>query len=140
MRTLMMIGLAAAVALSAADSDACSCAPNPPPKQAMERAAAVFTAKVVKINDDDGGKFTRNVTLEVIKTWKGTNARSVTVVTAKDGAACGYGFEVGKTYIVYCHGDAAGTLPVGLCSRTAPIERAGDDLKELGEGKAPGDK
>lgn len=126
------------IALAAGLADACSCAPNPPAKQALEKSGAVFTAKVVKMNDEAGGAgIRREVTLEVIRVWKGVTAKSLTVSTAKSGAACGYGFQEGKSYIVYAHKGDGEKLFVSLCSRTAPLERAQGDVKELGEGKAP---
>jgi hypothetical protein len=58
------------------------------------------------------------------------------VVTAVSSATCGYNFEVGKSYLVYA-GTFDGKLNVSLCSRTALIDQAGEDLQALGLGATP---
>lgn len=116
---------------------ACSCAPPPEPKKALEQAAAVMLAEVVKI---DEGEQTKTVTLKVEKWWKGGDKPELTVSTAKHGATCGYGFQKGGKYLIYAHGGEKGqTLRVSLCSRTRTKDQAekSGDFKELGEGKAP---
>jgi hypothetical protein len=129
--------LAIAVATSPAWS--CKCALPPPPKQALAQSAAVFQAKVVKI---EKGARQFEVTFEITRTWKGTQGKSVTVVTASSGAACGCGFKAGTSYLVYCHqsrkdGKPTGPLRASLCSRTRLLASAQEDLKELGKGKKP---
>lgn len=117
---------------------ACSCAPPPEPKKALEQATAVCLAEVAKVED---AGLERTVTLKVGKWWKGGEAAELTVSTAKSGAACGYGFETGKKYLVYAHaqGEKAKPLHVSLCSRTRTQKEAeaSGDFKALGEGKAP---
>jgi hypothetical protein len=116
---------------------ACSCAPPPPPKKALEGATAVCLAEVVKI--EEAGQ-ERTVTLKVEKWWKGGDKAELVVSTAKSGAACGYGFEKGKRYLVYAGVEEKGKpLGVSLCSRTRTEKEAesSGDFKELGEGKAP---
>jgi hypothetical protein len=120
---------------------ACDCKPPPAPKKAMEAAAAVCLAEVVSI-ETEGQE--RTVTLKVEKWWKGGDKAELVVTTHKSGATCGYGFEKGKTYLVYASnaGEQNKTLRVSLCSRTRTKEQAekSDDFKELGEGKAPAGK
>ena len=116
------------------EARACDCAPNPPPKEALAKAAAVFSAKVIKIEDD--GAAGRKVTLTIQEVWKGVDGKTVVVSTAKSGAACGYGFQQDQSYLVYAYKEGAG-LRVSLCSRTTPLDKAKDDLKEIGQGKAP---
>ncbi len=112
---------------------ACDCAPNPPPKEALKKASAVFSAKVVKI-EEAGAQ--RSVSLEVLRAWKGVEEKKLVVSTAKSSASCGYGFQEGKTYLIYAYKeDKAPMLRVSLCSRTQALDKAEGDLKELGEGK-----
>lgn len=125
-------------ALVASDVVACSCAPPPPPKAALEASAAVFSGKVVDV--EDIGDFQRAVTIEVASTWKGVKGRKVTVQTAKHGATCGFGFEKGKSYLVYAYETKQGeakVLSTNLCTRTRALGDAKDDLTELGEGAKP---
>src|SRR5687768_17159621 len=56
--------------------------------------------------------------------------RRVTVRTGLHGASCGLGFEEGMTYLVFARADGD-TLAAGLCSRTARIQRAAQDVREL---------
>ena len=72
--------------------------------------------------------------------WKGGEQTEITVSTAKSGAACGYGFEKGKKYLVYAGKEDKGkALHVSLCGRTRTEKEAekSGDFKELGEGKVP---
>lgn len=113
---------------------ACSCAPPPPPKLAMEASSAVFSGKVVSIEKE--GDFEKAVTLEVGDVWKGVDAKKVIVYTAKDGAACGFGFKEGSKYLVYAtllkRGEGK-ALSTNLCSRTKPLADAKEDIEALGK-------
>lgn len=121
--------------VSTAAADACDCAPPPPPKKALEQAAAVFTGKVVGIDADEKGSF-NVVTFYVENAWKGVDRKTITISTAKNGAACGYGFKKDGTYLVYCHpAKPGGGLWTGLCSRTRPLADAAADFEEIGKGE-----
>lgn len=118
-------------------SHACSCVPPPPPKEAMESSSAVFSGKVRSIDEP---KIVRSsidpvtVTMEVKEVWKGDAEDVVKLKTALSTASCGYHFEVGAEYIVYAYGED-GEYHTGLCTRTAPLSNAEEDLQALGEGK-----
>lgn len=138
MRSIPVFAVAA-VLCSPTLAAACSCIAPPPPKKALEKAAAVFSAKVTEVTKSPK-HFA--VTFEIASTWKGTEGKTVTVHTALNSAACGYNFEKGKSYLVYCYktpkgSDAAAGLWTNICTRTKPMDRAKDDLKELGGGKKP---
>lgn len=102
----------------ASKSFACSCAP---PSQTtnddFQKAAAVFTGRVLSVQRKDNFVM---VKLAVQKYWKGKVSNEIKITTAKDSAACGFNFEVGKDYLVYAT-DNNGKLSTGLCSRTASI-------------------
>ena len=114
---------------------ACKCVPPPPPKQALEKAAAVFVGTVVAENKEKkpGG---RELELEVSGVWKGALPKRITVYTATDSAACGFPFQLGETYVVYTYLDGDRHL-TNLCTRTALKTNATEDLKALGEPRAP---
>ena len=135
MRSLLTAVVAIMVS-GAAIAAACSCIPSPPPKKALEQASAVFAGKVTKI--EPAGDAEKAVTIEIVKTWKGDHGKSVTLYTANDGAACGYAFKKGESYLVYAHLVKRGEekqLETNICTRTARLADAKEDLKELGEGK-----
>jgi hypothetical protein len=124
---------------SARPGYACSCLPPVPPQDAMSEAAVVFAGQVTNVAPaagDAGGPQLIPVTFEVSQVWKGSADAQMTVRTERDSAACGYPFEAGREYIVYAYlGD--NLLQTNLCSRTAPIENADEDLAALGEGQPP---
>lgn len=108
---------------------ACSCAPPPPPAQARDAADSVFSGTVVSVTP---GKNGLDVEIQVDRSWKKARCGTVVVQTPSDSAMCGYGFEVGKSYLVYADMQK-GKLSTNLCSRTRTIEEAGEDLAALGE-------
>jgi hypothetical protein len=124
------------IALLVRSAAACSCAPPPPPKQALEAATAVFSGKVVEIKPGDQPFAPRQVTFTVDRSFKGIDGGRVVVTTAADGAMCGFAFQQGKSYLVYCYGDKK-SLSTNICTRTKSMETAVEDLKDLGEGKKP---
>lgn len=147
---LLLAALTVYLATGAGRAHACSCAAPPPPLEALEAAAAVFSGTVVSFEtyefevDFGSGRSESfwSVEFEVDAAWKGPVA-STTYVYVWHGPACGYGhFEVGADFLVYGDerdfpGVDADTLFVGACSRTRPLERAEDDLEALGDGQSP---
>ncbi|MYB41652.1 MAG: hypothetical protein F4X76_05535 [Chloroflexi bacterium] len=83
-----------------------------------------------------------SVEFDVDRVWGGS-VTSTTFVYIWHSPACGYGnFTVGDDFLVYADrrdfpGVDADTLFVSFCSRTQPLEGAGEDLQALGEGQAP---
>lgn len=108
---------------------ACTCAPPPPPAEARDAADSVFSGRVLSVTP---GKNGLDVEIQVDRSWKQARCGTVVVQTASDSAACGFGFEVGKSYLVYADIEK-GKLTTSLCSRTRAIEDAGEDLAALGE-------
>jgi len=104
------------------------------PSEGVTSSHAIFTGEVTKIEPNEATKFGGlEITLQVKKAWKGALGDEVQVHTAASGAACGYGFAMGQTYLVYATRDEADPMRVSLCSRTALVERAGEDLAFLGK-------
>lgn len=135
MRTLLA-SFVAMVLAGAAAAEACSCAPPPRPKKALEQAAAVISGKVTKV--EDAGEGEKVVAIEIAASWKGGEEKEITLYTANNSAACGYDFKKGTSYLVYAHMVKRGEVKVlgtNICTRTALLTEAKEDLKELGEGK-----
>lgn len=117
---------------------ACTCAPPGPPVEEMERADAVFSGKVESLEpaplpgDDPKWPARLKVTLRLLSVWKGVpEGERVTVFTASQSAACGFGFRSGKKYLVYAY-ESDGELTATLCSRTVLLKRAEADRQGLG--------
>lgn len=142
MRTLLACALA--VAAWPGTVAACSCMAPGPPVQEAARAEAVFVGIVrgqdgpYPIPTGDGTSYRESSVhfrLEVLAAWKGVTARRLVVVTGSGGGDCGYRFAVGEAYIVYAYAGRVArrdTVHTGICSRTAPLSRAGEDLAQLG--------
>ena len=135
---LILSLLAAWLAWSADRSHACSCRQPGSPSEELERSAAVFAGRVVSIDDSlvlGSSLAPLIVEFEIETVWKGLLHRRVELKTASDTASCGFSFVEGGEYLVYSRSGRE----TSYCSRTRPLARAGDDLKELGPGKVPVD-
>jgi hypothetical protein len=134
----LLLTFAAALALAAlkpATASACSCMQQTQ-EDAAQNASAIFEGRVTRIDDPAGEP---KVQFQIVRSFKGPSQESLTASTANSSAACGYGFEQGKSYLVYATQGEGGALEVSLCSRTAPIENATEDLNKLGLGVTPFD-
>lgn len=121
------------------DAGFCSCVGPQDVATAVQLAGAVFVGRVVSVRDTRVGDGSahgpwpmRRVTLRVKRAWKGAETQDVVVLTGRGGGDCGFPFERGKTYLVYAHRMDSGGLGAGICGRTASLQRAAEDLEELG--------
>jgi hypothetical protein len=131
MKKFAFIILAALVFFAAADDTfACSCIPPGAVKEEIKTTDSVFSGKVTGVSKFRGGW---KVKFRVEKTWKGGAAKTITLVTAQDSAMCGYNFKAGKKYLIYAKRDDKNKLSVSLCSRTAELSKASEDVKILDE-------
>jgi hypothetical protein len=107
---------------------ACSCARPGNPREELRRRDAVFSGEVIS-RDLKSAK----VEFKVLKFWKGPRAKKISLKYIE--STCTYPFVVGKKYLVYASGKEI--LETHICTRTKELDKASDDLKELGEGKEP---
>ncbi len=112
---------------------ACSCVADISQKDSFNQAKAVFSGKVLSIQD----KGRISAAIQVEETWKGATAGVVTVATGRDDGDCGFDFQTGEKYLVYAY-DASRDYQAGLgtniCQRTKLLAQADEDLKMLGPG------
>ena len=114
---------------------ACSCIAPPPPAEALAAADAVFAGEVTAVSAPlESGAATINVTFAVTQRWKGPSDATLVVGTSGSSASCGVSFTTGQRYLVYAS-TSEGQLSTNLCSRTAPLDSAADDLAALGAGQ-----
>jgi hypothetical protein len=141
-RVPLLAGMVAALLLAgwgawaASPAYACSCIVSPPPQEALEDAEDVFAGEVLEITEAETDMYI-DVRIRVDQTWKGVDDPEVTVRTPDNSAACGFYFEVGQEYLVYTS-EMEGEIQVSLCSRTALLSDAGEDLDALGNGMPVG--
>jgi hypothetical protein len=120
---------------------ACSCVVASPPETALRESSAVFSGIVLSVREPNNHRIRSSadpveVTFRVTEIWKGVDTDRLTVRTAASTASCGFEFALGQHYIVYAQ-DTPNGLATGLCTRTAELAAASDDLKALGKGTVP---
>ena len=124
---------------------ACSCAQPGSPSEELRESSAVFAGRVVSVRhtyDPDGRSVSRDdhstIGFEVSAVWKGTVYEDMVITTPPTGGSCGFRFVEGEEYIVYAYDGpyVDGGYSVGICTRTALLEQAQEDIDELGEGRA----
>ncbi|RXZ77815.1 hypothetical protein EBB07_27485 [Paenibacillaceae bacterium] len=141
MLLIASIMLGGGVLFKPAMAYACSCAERLTPAEELERGTAVFAGEVTAIESKEGKVISSGdpikVTFKVSEIWKGEVGSLTDVYTAGSSASCGYDkFEVNQTYIVYASG-VEDKLQTGICTRTALLADATEDLQQLGKGEAP---
>lgn len=111
---------------------ACSCTPRSttcgPPGE-FWRASDVFTGRVVTIERPTRST-ERRVQVQVVERWRGhvPPAGASVAVFTRSSSLCGYPFREGRDYVIYASRTEDGRLATSSCSRTAPLERAADDV------------
>ena len=138
-RLILAASVAAGLLVNVRPAGACTCVPPPPANEALAMSAAVFEGRVISITPSASsaifGPLLR-VEIEVLRVWKGKVGRTAIVQTSNSGAACGFFFAAGVSYLVYALDQEQG-LQTTLCSRTQPSDQAAADLAALGPGQPP---
>lgn len=117
------------------------CGSGMTPKEAFERATAVFMGRVVSIErlytprtSTGSTSPYHEIKLEVEKSWKLVDRRQITLTTPHIYQnTCG-SFDVGEEYLVYAD-RLNDTFFVSQLSRTNRLADAAEDLKVLGEAR-----
>ncbi len=111
----------------------------PAPATAVERAEAVFEARVEHLRVEPGreGLAMIRYELEVLRVWKGEVGAAALLGTRASDSACERILAVGKVYVIYAGRDGEGELTDNRCSRTRLASTADEDLAALGPGSSP---
>ena len=124
---------------------ACSCVVPGSPSEEIDKFDAVFAGRVVSIDHSfdpnrppSHGDHT-TIGFRVSAVWKGAVTEDMDVTTPPTGGSCGFAFEEGQEYIVYAYDSAYADegYSVNICSRTALLAHAQEDLDAFGDGDAP---
>jgi hypothetical protein len=126
---------------------ACSCAGEPDPWIAARNSSIVFVGCMINSRDEGNnptGKssgepvsgifISRAYDFEVLSVLSGIPTTRATVFTGRGGGDCGVVFGYNAIWVVYAYGGAADAYSTGICTRTAPIASAAEDLRALGPG------
>jgi hypothetical protein len=105
---------------------ACDCARAGSPREELRRTDAVFSGEVTSINRE-------RIEFKVESFWKGPRSKRISI--RYEQSDCTYLFTVGKKYLVYAYGKEI--FETSICAGAKELDKASDDLKELGEGKEP---
>lgn len=123
--------------LGSSGAYACSCIPNASPEKALRQAGAVFAGRVVDIQKPrvlSSSMEPATVVFETSRFWKGLHDKQVSIYTPSGGGpSCGFEFQKRQEYLVYAN-ESDSELYVSLCSRTALLTEASEDLSSLGAG------
>jgi len=112
----------------------------PAPGIAVERAEAVFEARVEHLRVEPGrgeNLGTIRYELEVLRVWKGEVGAAAQLGTRVSDSTCERILGVGKVYVIYAGRDDEGELTDNRCSRTRLASSADEDLAVLGAGNTP---
>ena len=126
-----ILTLAGVTFINVAVSYACTCIGPGNATEAVELSEAVFSGRVISSN-----KFQATVELE--RTWKGKFTRARVVVFNPDpNGSCSMTLRRGERYIVFAGEDKekgkVSYIP-RICFPTSVLSKAGQTLKEIGEG------
>ena len=130
-RVLVVIGAFASVA------EPCDCVPKRPVTVEFATADAVFVGTLHTRVMYDGKMLPEKMGIEqlVFEVEAGfKNVKSAAVVMFnRSNSTCALTFESGVTYLIYAFKTTKGELHTHVCSRTAQIDSAMDDIEALGE-------
>ncbi|RHW37585.1 hypothetical protein D1B33_08640 [Lysinibacillus yapensis] len=127
------------------NTSACSCAQSPTAEEEFDRSSAVFSGKVIKMEDKRSlnGSASKTARFEVNNVWKGPSQTQIEISTGLGGGDCGIDFKEGFEYLVYAkestmYGEK--TLVSVICDRTNQLSSSQEDLGMLGVGYPPSEE
>ncbi|MBD2871169.1 hypothetical protein [Paenibacillus arenilitoris] len=138
---LALLTLTVGMAILPAQAAACSCAEPGTLTERKDRSHAVFEGEVAAVKSSSASLFqpqvrTVKATFKVNEVWKGQVARTIEVITAEDGATCGFRFEEGERYLVFANAKGK-SLETGLCSGNVKHDGSAAYAAPLGSGSIP---
>ena len=125
---------------------ACKCVVPASPSEEIEKFDVVFAGRVLSVHHSfdpnalsySPGDIT-TVGFSVSTVWKGAVEENITLTTPPTGGSCGFAFVEGEEYVVYAYKAAEGApnISANICSRTALLQDAQEDVDAFGKGYPP---
>ncbi len=125
---------------------ACKCVVPGSPSEEIDKFDVVFAGRVLSVHHSfdpnalsySPGDIT-TVGFRVSTVWKGAVEENITLTTPPAGGSCGFAFVEGEEYVVYAYRAAedAPNLSANICSRTALLQEAQEDVDAFGDGNPP---
>lgn len=125
---------------------ACKCAVPGSPDEEIKKFDVVFIGRVLSVHhsfDPNALSYSPSdittVGFSASTVWKGAVEENITLTTPPTGGSCGFAFVEGEEYVVYAYKAAedAPNLSANICSRTALLQEAQEDVDAFGDGKPP---
>jgi len=114
---------------ASSNSLACTCFGPENPKENLEWADAVFSGKVISVEDG-------NYTFEVERVWKGVSETQVVIKDFYAGSSCASGFQAGEQYVIFAYtGKTDKILTVEPCTWNKRLAVAKKVFRAIGKGK-----
>jgi hypothetical protein len=141
----LIVGFLGMCSVLSDPSGTCTCIPGPPMmsrqdvRDAAKRYDAILEVIVLKQQyvraqrPTPKGKFPLDqavVTVAVTKRWRGPYRDTVVVKTPLFSTACGFGFEIGKRYLLFAD-RIEGSLYVSSCGLSRVLDAEAQRLKRL---------
>lgn len=130
---LFILGLVALLGMAALPQPARACAcVGLTPEEAFDYADVVFRGQVTRIEGEPTVTGDQAI-FRVDHVFKGAPTHELTIHGGPYGSGCSYQFQADTEYLVYANLEQ-GKLTTNICSRTAPIRFAREDLRMLDAG------
>jgi hypothetical protein len=113
------------ISLAANDIFACDCISlddisiEKQVRDAYKGSSAVFVGEVTEIISKPN-VYSVLVKFKIEKSWNKNFQKEITISTGRGGGDCGYGFAVGKKFLVYAYGKI-NNLSTNICTRTNSV-------------------
>ncbi len=133
---IVFISVLGLLAILSPGVNACTCARPGTPCESYGGADAVFVGTVIGVRNEDRSKengfslIALAFKFSVEHSYLGVDGTEVEVFTGRGGGDCGFGFGIGKRYLVYAY-RSDNKLSTSICSRTTSYARATEDLAFL---------